>query len=236
MPKFNTSPFGINADHAQLRRIYPQADEGQSPREWGIDANTVQVRTINLAVARAAPIPIEVGGNFFWVVDATSLAAAATLYLGDAMIAGDGIPIGQGFQIAGLRFSRIFIANAAQAGETITILVAVDDSRQIRIENPTAAYTNVTLSKSTLILSTADVTIPTATLTQILPGDAVRRDAIIRALSTNTGEIRINEGAAAVRGVYLAPGDSISLQTTDIIYGYHTTGVNQLVSTLYTRD
>ncbi len=221
-----------------LRRIYPQSFEGASPPEFGIDANTVKVRTINLAVAHGTPHRIDMGGNFIWVVNASSLAATCQLFLGDASLSGSGFPIGQGFFMRGIRFSRVFITNLAQAGESLTLLYGVDMSDTVSIENPSIAYSSVTTSKATVFDTVADVAVvAAAAAAQILAANAARRAAIICSLAANAQIVRIGDtNTGAARGAELSPGESITIETTEAIYAYTGAGANQDLAIAWTED
>jgi len=220
------------------RRFYPIPVEAQAPPEYGIDANTVKLKRINLTLARTTPQRIEIAGSVIWAVAATSLSALMTVYVGDAMLSSDGLPVGQGFFLRGIRFSRLYVANTAQAGETVTLLVAVEGPDNINIENPLISAQLVTLTKATVLDTIADVTlIAAAAAAVVLPALATRRDAIICSLAANTQTIRIGDAATgAARGAELSPGESITLETTEAIYGYTGAGVNQVLAIVWTAD
>jgi len=209
-----------------------------APPEYGIDANAVKLKTIDLTLARGTPQRIEIAGSMIWAVSATSLSALMTIYIGDAMLSSDGLPVGQGFFLRGIRFSRLYITNTAQAGETITLVVVDEGPDNIQIENPMITAQLVTLTKATVLDTAADVVLVAAAAAAIvLPANANRREAIVCSLAANTQTIRIGDAnTGAARGAEISPGQSITLETTEAIYGYTGAGVNQTLAILWTED
>lgn len=223
--------------HVAQRRIYPQTFPGEAQPEYGIRASTVKIWTIYLDNARTVPEKKELGGNVLWVVGASGLGAVATIYLGDEQIAGDGFQVSEGFFLGGLAFSRVFVENTAQAGEYLTVLTAVDDSREVRISNPGTLYNEIDLVKASVLDSAADVTLGAAATTQILAANNARRAAIIANLAGNSNTMRIGDSnAAAARGIPLAPGESITIESTESIHGYNPGGAGEDVAVIWTAD
>lgn len=77
----------------------------------------------------------------------------------------------------------------------------------------------------------ADVSLaPTAT-TLIYAGNANQQEVLITNLSTNTQTLRIGDlNAGAARGIPLAPGSAIILNTVSAIYGYNPGAAAQSVA------
>jgi len=220
------------------RRFYPKAVEAFAPPEYGIDANAVKLKRIDLTNARATPERIEIAGSMIWAVNATSLSALMTVFIGDAMLSSDGLPVGQGFFLRGIRFSRLYVANTAQPGETITLVVAVEGPDNINIENPLISAQLVALTKATVFEAATDVTlVAAAPAAVLLAANANRRAAIICALETNTQSVRIGDSnTGIIRGAQLCPGESITIETTEAIYGYAEGGANQIFAIAWTED
>lgn len=217
-----------------MPRLYPKPFEGQAPAEFGLDANILKTRTFNLTAARNLE-QIEIGGSCLWAIDATSLTASIDIYINDQLR--DPVTFQQGMFIRGIPFSRLYVSHAAQAGETITIFFAREQEvRNIEIVNPSIAFNNINITKATVLDTVADVALGAAATTQILAANADRRKAIITNLAANVSIFRIGDAAAAAaRGVELAPGETLEIETTEAIYGYNP-GVAQSVGVAYTED
>lgn len=217
-----------------MARIYPQSHEGVAIPEYGIDTNCLKSKLFDLSVARNL-VEIPIGGNVLWSMEATSRTAYLDVYLNDQLR--DPIRYRLGLFIRGVPFSRIFVTNAAQAGETITLFYAVEEIGKIEIENPSLRFTEIDVTKASVFDSVADVTLGAAATTQILPANAARRSAIIGNLAGNAQVLRIaDSNAGAARGQELQPGESITIDTTEAIYGYNPGGAGQDVSAIWTED
>lgn len=106
------------------------------------------------------------------------------------------------------------------------------------IDQTTNGTTNkVYVDKSTTLDDAADVTLTNGAQTQILASVAARRAAIIIADPANTVNIRIGKigQVGAARGGLLEPGASITLETTDQIYGF-ASAASQKVSIVLLKD
>lgn len=220
-----------------MTRIFPRPVRGEAPPEFGLDANAVKTKPINLTTARITPERIEMGGSILWAVAATSLQALVNVYFNDQMR--DPVPFQSGMFVRGVEFPRIYITNAAQPGQTITLLYAVEGLRNIQVENPAASYAQVDLTKATVLDDLADlVLVAIAPAVAILPANAARRAAFITSLDANTAEIRVGALAtvAAGRGHPLAAGDTIVLHTAQAIAGYTPGPGNQTVARIWTED
>lgn len=215
-------------------RIFPVSFEGQAPREFGRDANILKTRTFNLTVARNLE-EIAIGGSCIWAVSASSLTASLDIYINDQLR--DPVTFQQGMFIRGIPFSRVYVSHAAQAGETITIFFAVEqDVRNIQIINPTVSATNVTLTKATVLNTAPDVALAAAATTMILAADPVRRACMITNLTINVSILRIGDAATgAARGIELAPGETVVIESTEAIFGYNP-GAIQSVGITWTTD
>lgn len=136
------------------------------------------------------------------------------------MRAGDKRRVAEGFV-----FFRVENENASDVN-AVFIVGRGDYSRQ-------AVTGEVTLTTPATIASTADVSLAATATTQIKAANTDRREIIISNLSTNTQTMRIGESSAgASRGVELAPGASITLQTTAAVYGYNPGGSAESVGVL----
>jgi len=76
-----------------------------------------------------------------------------------------------------------------------------------------------------------------AATTQILAANAARRVAYITNLLGNVQTLRVGDAAAAAaRGTPLAPGDTITIETTEAIYAYKPVAGNENVAVTWTED
>lgn len=215
-------------------RIYPKAFDGVAQPEYGLNANVIKSKTFDLAVARNMHA-VEIGGNLLWTMEATSRTAYIDVRFNDQLR--DPVRYRLGLFIRGMPFSRIYVTNAAQAGESLTLFYAVEERGKIEIENPSLQFTEVDITKSTVLQSATDVTLGAAATTAILAADPARRAVIIGNLSTNAEVLRIGPVVAgAARGQELLPGESITLETTAAIYGYNPGAAGQDVSVIWTAD
>lgn len=217
-----------------MGRLYPKSFEGLSPREFGIGANILKTRTFDLTNARDLE-QIEIGGSCIWAIAATSLTAQIDLRINDQLR--DPLTFQQGMFLRGIPFSRLYVSHAAQAGETITIFFAVEaEISNIEVVNPSIGFNNINVTKATVLDTVADVALGAAATTQILAANADRRVALVTNLAANVSIFRIGDAAAAAaRGVELAPGETVSLETTEAIHGYNP-GAIQSVGVTWTED
>ena len=213
---------------------FPQPHEGQAPKEFGIDANILKVRRFNLTNARMLE-QIEIGGSCLWAIAATSLTANIDLRINTQQ--SDPLTFQQGMFIRGIPFSRLFVSHAAQAGETITLFFAVEeDTRNIQIVNPSLAFNQINVTKSTYYFPVADVTLIAGAATLIMAATVLRRDIYITNLVGNLETIRIANNPLANSGTPVAPGETIIVSTTGLIQGWNPGVADQDVAISYTTD
>lgn len=221
-------------------RFVPVSIRAEAAERFGSRAQTVQIITFDLATAVTLK-EIKLTGNAIWAFDASDNAAKLTVRFNEQ--SGEGLPFQKGMFIKGIAFDRIFIDNTAQAGKTITILVAVEGDQLIAIENAAEALASITVSgtvtatKPSVLDSLTDVSLLAAATTQILAADVTRYEAIITNLTANTVTFRIGDsGADATNGVELAPGQTIILTTTDAIHGFNATAGAESISVVVIKD
>jgi len=213
------------------RRYYPIDPVTGALPEFGIDANSLKTITIDLTDARTMQ-QYEIGGNVLWAIASSSASATMQIRLNDQLR--DPIPVSIGLFIKGVRFSRIFITNTAQAGESITILYCTEEFNNIVIENPSGAVATVNMSKSNTLQTADDVAVG-AGATLVLAANANRRSALIGNLAGNTNTMRAGDSnVTATRGAEVAPGESFVVDTTEAIYFCN--GGGEKVSVVWTED
>jgi len=217
-------------------RLFPKSFEGQAPREFGIGANILKTRTFALTVARDLE-EVAIGGSCLWAIAATSLTAQIDIRINDQLR--DPVTFQQGMFIRGIPFSRVFVSHAAQAGETITLFFAAEqDVRNIEIVNPSIAFNNINVTKSTAIGSLDDLAVVGAAVPVIvLPANALRRRAYVSSPTTNINTLRIGTSSSSpTRGIPLAPGETLIIDTITSVYVYNPAGPNQTISRVWTED
>ena len=216
-------------------RLFPRAFEGQAPREFGTDVNIVKTRTFTLTVARNLEA-IDVGGSCLWAIAATSLTANIDVYINDQLR--DPVNFSQGMFIRGIPFSRLFVSHAAQPGENITLFFAVEkDVKNIQIVNPSLAFNQINVTKAGNINSVADVAMGPGAQTLLNAANPARRIIYITNLVGNIATIRVGGGmVAANRETPVAPGDTITIETTAAVRGWNPGGAAQNVAVMWTED
>jgi len=124
-------------------------------------------------------------------------------------------------------FHTLRVANN-NAGSVNAVLVAgVGDVDDTEISG------NVTIDGSDAIGTAADVSLSATAQTLISAANASRHEILITNLSSNSEFIRIGDiNAGASRGAELAPGGTISLNTSAAVYGYNPGASAQSVTVL----
>ena len=217
-------------------RLYPRSFEGQSPREFGTDENIIKTRRFYLDNARSLQ-EVALGGSMLWAYAASDLTANVAIRLNDQLR--DAIIFQQGMYIRGTRFSRLYMTHAAQAGAWIEFVVAVEGRETIEIVNPAVAFTSVSFTKASVLDTAADVTLVAGATTAILAAAVTRRVAFITNLATNAKTMRIGDlNAGATRGIPLAPGETITVEATEAIYGFNPAAPagNENVAVMWSAD
>ncbi len=91
--------------------------------------------------------------------------------------------------------------------------------------------------KATALNTAANVTLAVGATTQIVGSLSTRLSVIITNLATNTQTFRIGDAnAGASRGIELAPGESIEIETTAAVYGYNPGGSGEAVTVMWTEE
>jgi len=207
----------ILAKSSNKGAVVPVAIPANAVPEFGLDPNAIRVITIPLDTA-LNDYEVDVTGSVLWAVDATSLNASMNVKLQTQR--NDKIPVSKGFFLRGARFSHLYITAAAQAGESITLLMAKETNDKLEIINPSSDFSSVSVDKGTTYGSVADVTVVKgAAAAVILAADATRREALI--YNSGADDIRIGDSnIGAARGTWLPAGQEMTLSGTGAIYGY----------------
>ena len=196
---------------SQQGAVTPAGDRLPAVAQFGNRANALRVITIPLDTVMTDKL-FNLTGTVLYAISATSLNATMDVALQEQ---GNGaLPISQGFMIRGVRFDKIYITASAQAGESITLLVAVEQNDKLEIVNPANQFTSVTVSKAANITSFADVVIAAGGHTDIA-ADATRRELHITSLAANTTNCRVGGSTSdATHGAELLPGGSVVIGDT----------------------
>lgn len=210
--------------------VFPTSFEGQSPDEFGRRANRVGLFTVNLETARESQ-EFSVGGTMLWAITASSVNAEVAIQFQEQT--SGLVPYGRGQSIRGVRFSRLYITNTPQPGESITFFYAVEEDGRIEVENPQVDSGEVgVVDPGTFgVLNTPEhITLTADTAEIISASNADKRDVVIQAHPDNAEVITVGDsGISTTRGIVLDPGQSITLAVIDNIYAYSETGEKVIV-------
>ena len=175
-------------------------------------------------------------GAFFWVVNASDISAVATVQFNDQ--SGAGFPIRRGFSISGVRFNRIYVTAAAQAGKYLTVISANRVvGQEIRAVNPDITQSEVSLLKGTDI-GTTQVALANAATTAILAADTTRRSITLYNPDA-ANSIWIGKAAVTnLTGLEIAPKTyfTINESATIALYGYQASGAPLTISVMSEVD
>jgi len=186
---------------------------------YGADANTIRMLTLDLSVPNISKEIKGVVGNFFWVIDASSLAATASIKLDHDQ--GESFDISKGFFLSGIRSNKFILTNAAQVGASLRVMYGVAQNPSLTIVNPSSAASTVELTKATTPDSLADVSAVGATTTQIVSANSSRREILVHNNSAAV-TLRIGDsGAGAANGIPLPPGTGFVFSTSGDLYAYN---------------
>ena len=198
---------------ADIRSLVPK---------FGDDANAIRIINVPLDNALVGK-RLDVTGTFLWVVAASSKTATADVAIQEQIQ--DTIPFKEGFFVSGLRFAQIYITCSAQPGEYLTLMFGRETGAGIKIQNPASQMTDVSIIKATGLDTYVDIPLVAGVATNIHVANPLRHEVIIKNLSTNLGVIRIGGlGVAVNAGIELMPGESITMQTTESIWGFSVGG------------
>ena len=218
-----------------MSEFVPVSVPRTAPPEFGSQAQNINVTTIPLTAALDTKEFI-LKGAFFWVVDASDISANATIQFNDQ--SGAGFPIRRGFSISGVRFNRIYVTAAAQAGKYLTIISANRVvGQEIRAVNPDITQTEVGLLKGTDI-GTTQVALANAATTAILAADATRRSITLYNPAPANSIWIGKAGVTNATGLEIAPRAyfTINESATVALYGYQISGAPLTISVLSEVD
>lgn len=129
-----------------------------------------------------------------------------------------------------------------RAFDEVRVTSATAQTVELLILQGTADYDRsvgtVDITRSATIVTTADVSMLAGALTAIRPANTARRRVLITNLAAGAATLRIGDSVntGAARGIPLAPGETITLETTAAISGWNPGGVAQSVAVLEETD
>ena len=218
-----------------MSEFVPVSVPRTAPPEFGSQAQNINVTTIPLTNALDSK-EFVIKGAFFWVVNASDIAAVATVQFNDQ--SGAGFPIRRGFSISGIRFNRIYVTAAAQAGKYLTVISANRVvGQEIRAVNPDITQSEVSLLKGTDI-GTSQVALANAATTAILAADTTRRSITLYNPDA-ANSIWIGKAAVTnLTGLEIAPKTyfTINESATIALYGYQASGAPLTISVMSEVD
>ena len=118
-----------------------------------------------------------------------------------------------------------------------TVMMGHDGSNVYPVEIGSNGHLQITLIETIFSNSVADVELIATSTTQIVGALTTRLCTLISSKRTNTQTFRIGDAnVGATRGVELAPGESISIETNGAIYGYNPGATESILVLLREED
>lgn len=195
--------------------VLPVENPDFGVRRFAEGANALFIRTIALDTARAEAL-VKATGDFVYVLDASTNAASIDIKFNGQD--SDAIPFSLGRLVGGTPFDRWYVTHTAQPGAWVKLMFGVAPG--IFVLNPSANISSFDLVKATNLQTVADVTVSAAALTAIRSSSSVRRKIHIKNMHASAA-IRIGDSLiTATRGIKLDPGETITFETTDFVFGF----------------
>lgn len=160
---------------------------------------------------------IAIPSRFFQLM--ASSADVTIEFLRSHSVVGRAENVPEGFVFGPVSEERAFheVWITSTIGQTVKVALARDEARLARIVGNITA----TVSKPTVIDTVADVAMTAGVATLIVAANAARRAALISNLTANANIMRIGDSnVGAARGVECAPGQTITMEGTEAIYGF----------------
>lgn len=132
------------------------------------------------------------------------------------------LPVGIGVSFP-QKFERVRVENPNAGSVTFQIAIAVGHIADDRLNVSGSINAVITsLPVPTGLQSTADKSLAGTATTQIIAANSARTAVTITNLDGNASIIRVGDSnAGASRGVQLAPGQSMTLETEDAVHAYN---------------
>lgn len=186
-------------------------------------------RIYTVTIAAGDSVPIHASGAYVVALSAT----------GSFALAFDGGPFTP--FLAGLKvqlahsetFKTVRIKDTSGNPNTIMLGLGFGDLTDARLNLSGA----ITIAGSQNIATVADVALAAGVATQIVAANVARRAVVVKNLAGNLQTMRIGDAVAgAARGLELAPGETISIDSGAAVYGYNPGGAAESVSVMEVRD
>lgn len=201
-----------------MSRYYPVAREGGAQPQYGEKRPRIGRKTIYLDNARDGE-EVNIGGDVLWAVRASSYNALLDVAIHEQDQGR--VPFQKGTFVRCGPFSQVYLFNEAQSGEWVEIVYA-RETWDFSIQNPGSTFDTVQTVVPTNLNSWPDKTISASSVGTVRSAKATRKESVIRSLSSNTNTVRVGNGdVGASQGLPLEPGQSLTINTTDIIQAYN---------------
>lgn len=181
--------------------------------------NTRRLSTYRNTIPAGGSLVIERMGNFVSCLYAT---ADFTIGIDDA----PPCDFGQGLSFVAERgdaFTSVRLENPSGAPVDFWLAVGIGTVLDARATFAGA----LPVAAASALDTPADVTIATGGTALLLAANGARKTAIIKALLTNAGQVRVGDvNAGAARGLPLDPGESLTLDVSAALYCHNATGAD----------
>jgi hypothetical protein len=126
-------------------------------------------------------------------------------------------------------FKKCFLLSTVN--QTVQIVVGFGECINNRLYVPSAVTIGATIVNGNTFTPLADVSMTAGAAVQIMAANANRKSLTISSNINNAGSLRLGDSTVtATKGLELAPGSTVSLDTTAAVYGWNTTGTTFSVS------
>lgn len=177
------------------------------------------------------------GGNFLRLLTAENAVKVEYIRAGTILEAetADGVRAGYGgFPPKSDSQKRAFdeVRITSASAQTVELLILQGSADYQR------AVGTVSVTRSAAIVTTTDVVMAAGARTPILAANTARRRALITNLAAGVATLRIGDAVnvGATRGIPLAPGETITIDSTAAISGWNPGGAAQNVAVMEETD
>ncbi|KKN30028.1 hypothetical protein LCGC14_0838010 [marine sediment metagenome] len=215
-------------------RTFPVDIPGGAPPLYGVDTAFINIVKIPLDDVRS-DVRFEFGAaNFIWALDATSLTAELSIKFNSQR--NSAVPFKKGMSIGPIDFAEVFVSNLAQTGESITFFTVRTAPQFMQFINPSASFSEVSLTKPSVLDTVADVSCANAAATSVLGSFATKRSAMFQN-KDGAATVQIGDNnVSATRGINLGPGDVITIDTTESVFVRNDSGAAVDIGVMWTAD
>lgn len=173
--------------------------------------------TQTTTIAAGGSVTLPIVGNYFHCIRSTLATFEVAI---DGEYGGE-MEAGRGFDLPdGETYKSLHLVNTDGANPlTVTFNYGRGSYRDAKLQVSGSIETSLAGSA---FPSTADVPLGATATTQILAANTSRKEVLVSNLAANPATIRVGDvNAGAGRGVEVAPGQTITVNTTAAIYAYN---------------